>query len=424
MVSSSDNNAESKSSSTENDDEDGLLVAVFSSSELFLLSFISLSIARARKFNGFRCATFPLKISQICSAARYIHTHKSVSASKKNRRTGVPMARGGKKTHQLEDQYGGFDAASGNDDRSGGFNASHGFGGGFKGGGGGAGGGKGPNLKYERVVPKFLQKHADLLVGNTIVARKEEEAVELRFGDEEDVGRRGLGSRATTTTTMSGKNANITNNNSTHNGDRDAEESIEERCLELKGKGNRCFQNGEYEQAVDLFTKCIVLRQGKTGSGAEEDNTHIYYSNRSAAYVKLGQFELAKRDALESIERSRGQWAKGWVRLAVVSLALDDLTTHAKAYARAYKLDPLNDDLKEKMDKAQDQERKAMENGLFKFKASSLKASSEGAKKENGGTKRKNRIDGNSKEKKKSKNKSEVGVLSFNEEEGEEEEEH
>jgi tetratricopeptide (TPR) repeat protein len=327
------------------------------------------------------------------------------------------MARGGKKTHQLEDQYGGFDAASsgGNDDhRSGGFNASssHGFR------GGGAGGGKGSNLKYERVVPKFLQKHADLLVGNTIVARKEEEAAELRFGDEEDVGRRGLGS---------GKNANIinNNNNSTHNGDRDAGESIEERCLELKGKGNRCFQNGEYEQAVDLFTKCIALqRQGKAGSGAEEDNAHIYYSNRSAAYVKLGQFELAKRDALESIERSRGQWAKGWVRLAVVSLALDDLTTHAKAYARAFKLDPLNDDLKEKMDKAQEQERKAMENGLFKFKASSLKASSEGAKKEIGGTKRKNRVDGNSKEKKKSKKKSEVGVLSFNEEEGEEEEEH
>jgi len=222
------------------------------------------------------------------------------------------MARGGKKTHQLEDQYGGFDAASGNDDRSGGFNASssHGFR------GGGAGGGKGPNLKYERVVPKFLQKHADLLVGNTIVARKEEEAAELRFGDEEDVGRRGLGS---------GKNANVNNNNSTHNGDRDAGESIEERCLELKGKGNRCFQNGEYEQAVDLFTKCIALQsQGKAGSGAEEDNAHIYYSNRSAAYVKLGQYELAKRDALESIERSRGQWAKGWVRLAVVSLALDD----------------------------------------------------------------------------------------------------
>ena len=405
MFFSSDNNAESKSS-TEKDDEDGLLLLVFSSESE---SFISLSLYLSP---ALKLGEFQLNIS---------HKSPFLSAQKAY----IKMARGGKKTHQLEDQYGGFDAASGNGDRSGGFNnASHGFGGGFKGGGdgsgGGAGGGKGPSLKYERVVPKFLQKHADLLVGNTIVARKEEEAPELRFGDAEDVGRRGFGSSATTTTT-NGKNAN---NNSTHNGDRDAEESIEERCLELKGKGNRCFQNGEYEQAVDLFTKCIALRQGKAGSGAEEDNTHIYYSNRSAAYVKLGQFELAKRDALESIERSRGQWAKGWVRLAVVSLALDDLTTHAKAYARAYKLDPLNDDLKEKMDKAQEQERKAMENGLFKFKASSLKTSSEGAKKEIGGTKRKNRIDGNSKEKKKSKKKSEVGVLSFNEEEGEEEEEH
>ena len=291
-----------------------------------------------------------------------------------------------------------------------------GGGGGFKGGGEGGGGVKGTNLKYERVVPKFLEKHADLLVGNAIVRPREEE--ELRgIGDEEEdlLGerRRGFG-----TTPMTSKEENNT------------KESIEEQCLTLKGSGNRCFQNGEYERAADMFTKCIALRE-KAGAviSAAEDNSHIYYSNRSAAYVKLGQFELAKRDALESIERSRGEWAKGWVRLAVASLALDDLTTHAKAYARAFKLDPLNDDLKDKMNKAQKQEQKAIENGLFKFKSnalsSSVKASSVGAKKETkeigGAKKRKNRIDGNAKEKKKSKKKNDGGVLSFNEEEEEEE---
>ena len=265
-------------------------------------------------------------------------------------------------------------------------------------------------------MPKFLEKHADLLVGNAIVRPREEE--ELRgIGDEEEdlLGerRRGFG-----TTPMTSKEENNT------------KESIEEQCLTLKGSGNRCFQNGEYERAADMFTKCIALRE-KAGAAisAAEDNSHIYYSNRSAAYVKLGQFELAKRDALESIERSRGEWAKGWVRLAVASLALDDLTTHAKAYARAFKLDPLNDDLKDKMNKAQKQEQKAIENGLFKFKSnassSSVKASSVGAKKETkeigGAKKRKNRIDGNAKEKKKSKKKNDGGVLSFNEEEEEEE---
>ena len=110
-----------------------------------------------------------------------------------------------------------------------------------------------------------------------------------------------------------------------------------------------------------------IAAQGSVASS--EDNSHIYYSNRSAAYVKLGQFELAKRDALESIERSRGEWAKGWVRLAVASVALDDLTTHAKAYERAFKLEPHNEDLKEKMHKAKEKEREAMEMGLFKFKS-------------------------------------------------------
>ena len=315
------------------------------------------------------------------------------------------MARGGKKTHQLEDQYGGFEASE--DASSRGKNASGfgGGGGGFKGGGEGGGGVKGTNLKYERVVPKFLEKHADLLVGNAIVRPREEE--ELRgIGDEEEdlLGerRRGFG-----TTPMTSKEENNT------------KESIEEQCLTLKGSGNRCFQNGEYERAADMFTKCIALRE-KAGAAisAAEDNSHIYYSNRSAAYVKLGQFELAKRDALESIERSRGEWAKGWVRLAVASLALDDLTTHAKAYARAFKLDPLNDDLKDKMNKAQEQEQKAIENGLFKFKSN---ASSSSVKASSAGAKRKNRIDGNAKEKKKSKKKNDGGVLSFNEEEEEEE---
>ena len=321
----------------------------------------------------------------------------------------IMARRGGKKTHQLEDQYGGFDANANATFRGG----TNGFGGGFKGGGIGQSGGKGgPTLKYERVVPKFLRHHADLLVGNALIKGREDQNEVVVDEDEET--RRGVGHAAATKTT------NI-----------NAEESREEECLKLKGVGNRCFQNGEYERAVDMFTKCIAA-QGSVASS--EDNSHIYYSNRSAAYVKLGQFELAKRDALESIERSRGEWAKGWVRLAVASVALDDLTTHAKAYERAFKLEPHNEDLKEKMHKAKEKEREAMEMGLFKFKsrkdgtnAETSAAKSEGAKKESkeiSGGKRKNRIDGNAKEKKRCKKTNEGGgILSFDEEEEEREEE-
>ena len=329
------------------------------------------------------------------------------------------MARGGKKTHQFDDQYGGFDANANDTFRGG----SSGFGGGgFKGGGVGGVGGKGggPTLKYERVVPKFLRHHADLLVGNALKGREDQnEEVSVKDEEEEEEEtRRGVGHAAATATAATATNTN-------------AEESREEECLKLKGVGNRCFQNGEYERAVDMFTKCIAA-QGSVASS--EDNSHIYYSNRSAAYVKLGQFELAKRDALESIERSRGEWAKGWVRLAVASVALDDLTTHAKAYERAFKLEPHNEDLKEKMHKAKEKEREAMEMGLFKFKsrkdgtnAETSAAKSEGAKKESkeiSGGKRKNRIDGNAKEKKRCKKTNEGGgILSFDEEEEEREEE-
>ena len=344
-------------------------------------------------------------------------TPKTLLVPKKQQRRGeeviiiiiIMERRGGKKTHQLEDQYGGFSDANANDT----FRGGSGFGGGgFKGGGFGGGGKGGPTLKYERVVPKFLRHHADLLVGNALEKGREDQNEVVVDEDEET--RRGVGHAAAATTT----NTN-------------AEESREEECLKLKGVGNRCFQNGEYERAVDMFTKCIAA-QGSVASS--EDNSHIYYSNRSAAYVKLGQFELAKRDALESIERSRGEWAKGWVRLAVASVALDDLTTHAKAYERAFKLEPHNEDLKEKMHKAKEKEREAMEMGLFKFKsrkdgtnAETSAAKSEGAKKESkeiSGGKRKNRIDGNAKEKKRCKKTNEGGgILSFDEEEEEREEE-
>tara|TARA_B100000073_G_scaffold188043_2_gene155699 strand:- start:146 stop:1285 length:1140 start_codon:yes stop_codon:yes gene_type:complete len=344
-------------------------------------------------------------------------TPKTLLVPKKQQRRGeeviiiiiIMARRGGKKTHQLEDQYGGFSDANANDT----FRGGSGFGGGgFKGGGFGGGGKGGPTLKYERVVPKFLRHHADLLVGNALEKGREDQNEVVVDEDEET--RRGVGHAAAATTT----NTN-------------AEESREEECLKLKGVGNRCFQNGEYERAVDMFTKCIAA-QGSVASS--EDNSHIYYSNRSAAYVKLGQFELAKRDALESIERSRGEWAKGWVRLAVASVALDDLTTHAKAYERAFKLEPHNEDLKEKMHKAKEKEREAMEMGLFKFKsrkdgtnAETSAAKSEGAKKESkeiSGGKRKNRIDGNAKEKKRCKKTNEGGgILSFDEEEEEREEE-
>ena len=65
---------------------------------------------------------------------------------------------------------------------------SGGFGGGgFRGGGVGGVGGKGggPTLKYERVVPKFLRHHADLLVGNALKGREdqnEEVSVKERRG--------------------------------------------------------------------------------------------------------------------------------------------------------------------------------------------------------------------------------------------------
>ena len=119
------------------------------------------------------------------------------------------MARGGKKTHQFDDQYGGFDANANDTFRGG----SGGFGGGgFKGGGVGGVGGKGggPTLKYERVVPKFLRHHADLLVGNALKGREDQnEEVSVKDEEEEEEEtRRGVGHAPATATAATATNTN------------------------------------------------------------------------------------------------------------------------------------------------------------------------------------------------------------------------
>jgi len=44
---------------------------------------------------------------------------------------------------------------------------------------------------------------------------------------------------------------------------------------QLKAKGNQAFKDKDYDAAIDFFTRAIKL----------DPNNHIFFSNRSAAYV-------------------------------------------------------------------------------------------------------------------------------------------
>ncbi|VVU95196.1 Tetratricopeptide repeat [seawater metagenome] len=74
-------------------------------------------------------------------------------------------------------------------------------------------------------------------------------------------------------------------------------------CEQLKNLGNEQFKEGNFKNAIEFFEQAIV---------SDPDN-HILYSNRSAAYLSLGNGDLALQDAEKCIELNE-DWIKGWGR--------------------------------------------------------------------------------------------------------------
>ena len=69
--------------------------------------------------------------------------------------------------------------------------------------------------------------------------------------------------------------------------------------LEKVRQSNAACQTGDFALAVSLYTEAIRL----------DPANHILYSNRSAAYVKLGQFGKALQDSVKA-KQLNPEWPK------------------------------------------------------------------------------------------------------------------
>jgi len=88
----------------------------------------------------------------------------------------------------------------------------------------------------------------------------------------------------------------------------------------LKEKGNASFKAGDYAAAIQDYTRCIEL----------DPSQHLALSNRSAAYLKLGDSaQEALLDAERCVELAPS-WAKGYSRKAA---ALQELKRWDEALA-------------------------------------------------------------------------------------------
>lgn len=69
--------------------------------------------------------------------------------------------------------------------------------------------------------------------------------------------------------------------------------------LETVRRSNAACQNGDYALAATLYTEALAL----------DPLSHVLFSNRSAARLKMGMFALALQDAVRATELSP-EWPK------------------------------------------------------------------------------------------------------------------
>lgn len=107
---------------------------------------------------------------------------------------------------------------------------------------------------------------------------------------------------------------------------------------EAKLEGNRLLASGNARGAVDAFTRAIAL----------DGTNHIFFSNRSAAYMSLNDPTNALKDANQCVQLN-SSWAKGHSRKGAALFAKKLYGKSADAYRKASSLDPSNASYKASM---------------------------------------------------------------------------
>jgi len=118
--------------------------------------------------------------------------------------------------------------------------------------------------------------------------------------------------------------------------------SARQRAEGFKEKGNRAFTEHRYTEAINLYSEAIKI----------DNRNHVYFSNRSAAYMGNNQYNEALADA-ENCTRLNPKWGKGYFRRAVALLALSRASEAETVLQEGIRADPGNNDLRAKLDEVQ-----------------------------------------------------------------------
>mmetsp|Transcript_23807 Transcript_23807/g.49261 ORF Transcript_23807/g.49261 Transcript_23807/m.49261 type:complete len:322 (-) Transcript_23807:283-1248(-) len=101
-----------------------------------------------------------------------------------------------------------------------------------------------------------------------------------------------------------------------------------------KAKGNGFFKSKDYPQAIEWYSKAIEAW----------DQDHTYFSNRSASYAGLGEWENAREDGASCIKIKK-DFIKGYFRKATAQEALNELKGASDTIIQGLAVEPRNKDL-------------------------------------------------------------------------------
>ena len=115
-------------------------------------------------------------------------------------------------------------------------------------------------------------------------------------------------------------------------------EDADGKAARLKAEGNAAFRAEDNATAVRLYSEGLEHGAQHTNLQAHQ---HVLMSNRSQAFVRMGNFDAALRDAVQCTLLAP-KWHKGWARRgnACVQLGRDEKAF--QAYSKALELEPHN----------------------------------------------------------------------------------
>lgn len=104
-----------------------------------------------------------------------------------------------------------------------------------------------------------------------------------------------------------------------------------EQAVEWKTKGNAALSAGNFKEAIECYTKAIEL----------DGSQHVFFSNRSAAYLSCDEADKALEDA-EACVKIKPDWAKGYCRRGAAYHKLKKYPEAMASYEDGLKVDPSN----------------------------------------------------------------------------------